>query len=255
LARRTRGLCDLWQAGLYDPSSPSYNTLSARERFVARTGVFRWDGNVADIYSARWAPAGQQPAPKIRLVPPFGATEGAKPTYPLFHGNFGTAVLKKAPEARIKELLGIINYLAAPFGTEERHFLSYGFEGSHHVINDQGNPQLTEQGRADQMPWNGITNPAPTYFNAFGDPSYVEHLIPVFKEYEAVGVEDPTVGFYSDANGRVGVVANQRFGDGVNDIILGRRPFTDLNGLIQEWRSNGGDQVRKEFEDAIAATG
>jgi putative aldouronate transport system substrate-binding protein len=246
---------DLWTAGLYDPSSPSYNTLSAREHFVARSGVFRWDGNVPDIYSARWAPAGQQPPPKIRLVPPFPAQEGGKPTFPLFSGNFGTAVLKKAPEARIKELLGVINYLAAPFGTEERHFLSNGFEGIHHTINERGNPVVNDKGRADAMPWNGVTNPAPSYFNAFGDPSYVEHIIPVFKEYEAVGVEDPTVGYYSDAAGRVGVVANQRFGDGVNDVILGRRPFSDLTGLIQEWRSGGGDQVRKEIEEAMAGTG
>jgi putative aldouronate transport system substrate-binding protein len=221
---------------------------------VARSGVFRWDGNVPDIYSARWAVQGQQPPPKIRLVPPFPAQEGGKPTFPLFHGNFGMTVLKKAPEARIKELLGVINYLAAPFGTEERHFLTNGFEGVHHTINDAGSPVVTEQGRADALPINGITNPAPSYFNPFGDPTYVEHIIPVFKQYEAVGVEDPTVGYYSEAAGRDGVVANQRFGDAINDIILGRRPASEYNGVVQEWRSNGGDKVRGELEAAIAAS-
>jgi putative aldouronate transport system substrate-binding protein len=49
------------------------------------------------------------------------------------------------------------------------------------------------------------------------------------------------------------VVANQRFGDGINDIITGRAPMTDLPRLIQQWKTDGGDQVRKEYEDAIAA--
>jgi putative aldouronate transport system substrate-binding protein len=68
-------------------------------------------------------------------------------------------------------------------------------------------------------------------------------------------VEDPTVGFYSDADTRQGIVANQRFGDGITDIIAGRRPTADLAALIQEWKTNGGDQVRKEYEDAMAAAG
>jgi putative aldouronate transport system substrate-binding protein len=75
----------------------------------------------------------------------------------------------------------------------------------------------------------------------------------VLKQYEAVGVEDPTIGFYSDSDSRQGLIASQRLGDGVTDIVAGRRPTSDLPGLVQEWRQNGGDQVRKEYEDAMAA--
>ena len=99
-----------------------------------------------------------------------------------------------------------------------------------------------------------IVNPPPVYFDPLGT-DYVPHVIGVFKQYEAVGVEDPTIGFYSDSDSRQGVIANQRFGDGITDIVAGRRPLTDLTGLLQEWRSNGGDQVRKEYEDAMAAAG
>jgi hypothetical protein len=61
-------------------------------------------------------------------------------------------------------------------------------------------------------------NPAPVYFDAKGT-DYVPHIIGVFKQYEAVGVKDPTIGYYSESAGRQG-----------------------------EWRSNDGYQVRKEFE-------
>ena len=32
-------------------------------------------------------------------------------------------------------------------------------------------------------------------------------------------------------------------------------PSSDLPTLLQEWRANGGDQVRKEYEEAMAAAG
>jgi len=80
-------------------------------------------------------------------------------------------------------------------------------------------------------------------------------VIDTFKLYETLGKEDPTVGFYSESAGRAGVLANQRFGDGINDVITGRREMSDFAGLLQQWKADGGDQVRKEYEEAIAAAG
>ena len=108
-----------------------------------------------------------------------------------------------------------------------------------------GAPVLTDQGRLDQMQWvvADIVNPAPSYFDPLG-PDYVQHVVTTLKQYEAVGIQDPTVGFYSESAGRQGLIANQRFGDGITDIVTGRRPLTDLDSLVSEWRSNGGEQVR-----------
>jgi putative aldouronate transport system substrate-binding protein len=49
------------------------------------------------------------------------------------------------------------------------------------------------------------------------------------------------------------VIANQHFGDGITDIVTGRRSLTDLDALLTQWRSEGGDQVRHEYEEAMAA--
>ena len=40
---------------------------------------------------------------------------------------------------------------------------------------------------------------------------------------------------------------------GVSDIIQGRRPIGDLDGLVADWRNKVGDKMRGEFQDAIAA--
>ena len=39
------------------------------------------------------------------------------------------------------------------------------------------------------------------------------------------------------------------------EIILGHRPLSDYDGLVQTWRSSAGDQIRKEYLDSIAAGG
>jgi putative aldouronate transport system substrate-binding protein len=251
---------DLWASGLYEPGAAGYNTISARQAMLARKGIFRWDGNTPDIFNSQGVGAGSdqslnlQPPPKIRLVPPFPAQTGGQPTYPIYHGSFGMVVLKKAPDDRIKELLRVLNLLASPFGTEEREIIAYGLADRDFTRNAIGAPILTEQGRAEYMAttFQNIVNPSPVYFDPRGG-DYVAHVVGVLKQYEAVGVEDPTIGFYAESDSRQGVIANQRFGDGVTDIIAGRRPMMDLASLQGEWRSNGGDQVRKEYEEAMAA--
>ena len=42
--------------------------------------------------------------------------------------------------------------------------------------------------------------------------------------------------------------------DGITDLVLGRRPLSDYDQLVKDWQTNGGEQIRKEFMDALATT-
>jgi len=66
-----------------------------------------------------------------------------------------------------------------------------------------------------------------------------------------LGVEDPTRGYYSPTAFGKGVVADVRVNDGLVDIILGRRPFSDYDSLVSDWRTEAGDQIRKEYLQAM----
>lgn len=68
-----------------------------------------------------------------------------------------------------------------------------------------------------------MVNPARSYFDPLG-PDYVQHLVPMLKQYEAVGMQDPTVGFHSVTAGRQGLIAGQRFGDDVTHIVAAPPP-------------------------------
>ena len=67
------------------------------------------------------------------------------------------------------------------------------------------------------------------------------------------GVENPTLSYYSVTNYGAGAAANRAFSDGVNDVIVGRRALSDYDQLVKTWQAAAGDQIRKEYLDAMAA--
>jgi putative aldouronate transport system substrate-binding protein len=68
-----------------------------------------------------------------------------------------------------------------------------------------------------------------------------------------VAITDPTLGFYSQTYSGQQALLDQALSDGVSDIVIGRSQLTDLDGLLKDWRTNGGDKGRTEYQDAIAA--
>jgi hypothetical protein len=79
----------------------------------------------------------------------FRRTPGRSRSFFLTGGYLGATALKKASPERIKELLGILNYLAAPFGSAEDLLLTSGVNGVDYTLDAKGNPVLTRQGNSD----------------------------------------------------------------------------------------------------------
>src|SRR5690606_7777750 len=58
-------------------------------------------------------------------------------------------IKKGLGEEKVTEILAVLNYCAAPFGTVEYMAYRYGEEGTHHELNDDGAPELTELGHKE----------------------------------------------------------------------------------------------------------
>jgi putative aldouronate transport system substrate-binding protein len=41
---------------------------------------------------------------------------------------------------------------------------------------------------------------------------------------------------------------------GLVDIVVGRRQMSDYDQLVKDWQAGGGEQIRKEFQESIAAS-
>ena len=70
----------------------------------------------------------------------------------------------------------------------------------------------------------------------------------------AVGIQDPTPNLYSPSFANLNATLQQGVNDGISEIVQGRRPVGDLDQVIADWRTKGGDKIRGEFQDALAAT-
>jgi putative aldouronate transport system substrate-binding protein len=188
------------------------------------------------------------------MIPLFAAHDGGKPVHMLNAAHLGATAIKKSSPERTKELLRILNYLAAPFGSKEDLLLSYGVDGPDYSLDGKGNPVLTDRGNPDAnyLPFKYIAQ-RPSVLYLPDIPDFTKELAAAEKQLIPIGIADPTVGFVSTTAVRSGAVVTQTMQDGIRDIIAGRRQFAEYDQLVSEWRTAGGDQMRKEFQDALAA--
>jgi putative aldouronate transport system substrate-binding protein len=236
---------EMFAAGVFDPNT-TYTTGTADMAFQGKKLAFRFSNALNTLNFETGA----------RLAAPFASADGAKPAYNFGLGNFGFTVLKQASPERIKELLGILNYFTAPFGSEEHLLLNYGVKDVEFAYDANGNPVLTDKGDVDAppkgMPWGFFMLGPRVLFDA-KTPDFGPVMNKSVASLAPGGVYDPTVGLYSVTNQRQGVAIGQRLADGLIDIVAGRRPLTDMDQLVAEWRTAGGDTIRAELEQAYAA--
>jgi putative aldouronate transport system substrate-binding protein len=244
---------DLVAAGVYSPDSLTYNILSKRTNFTAGKFAFEFDGMTIDLWNnARSA------TPNVKLrqpVPP--PADGSKGHYWFGSGAFGISAIKKASPERVKEILRIMNYMAAPIGSEEYLLLHYGVKGVDYDFDDKGNPTLTATGQADTMPWGAgsVTVPnLPQVLYDPQDPEFARVIQGDQKAMGAVGVEDPSIGLYSNTSASKAGVLNTALIDGLTEIVKGTQPLSAFDQLVSDWRKNGGDQIRAEYEQAFASS-
>lgn len=167
--------------------------------------------------------------------------------------NNSIAAIKKGSEQRVRALLKIANWLAAPFGTEEYQFLHFGQEGIDFQFTD-GEPVLTDKGIAQMgntFPIEYLAaGPRPLYLPGFADVS--KRLRAHMDAVAGDAVGDPTYGYYSNTNASQGGSLTTRMVDATNAILAGRKPVSSWKSAVSSWRSSGGDRIRGEFEKALS---
>ena len=243
---------DLYAGGVYSPDSLTWNILQKRTNFTAGKFAFEYDGMTINLWNDA---AKVNPATKLRQpVPP--PADGSKGHY--WYGNctFGITAIKKASPDRVKEILRVMDYLAAPIGSEEYLLLHYGVKGVDYDFDANGNPTLTQRGQADSMPWGAgtvtVPNPPQILFDP-ADPEFARVIQGDQKSMDAVGVSDPSIGLYSNTNAAKGGLLAQAMTDGLTEIVKGTQPLTAFDQLVADWKKNGGDQIRAEYEQAFGA--
>jgi putative aldouronate transport system substrate-binding protein len=160
------------------------------------------------------------------------------------------AKFAREPE-KIREFLRVIDYFAAPFGSEEWVFLNYGIEGVHHTIDNNGARIINDLGRSERA--NGdlhnLCNPMPAYW--YPDPNDAQEAQIAVRDCMAIGIPNPAQGIFSQTNASAAGRLNQLRIDRIGSIVQGREPLSAYDQFVKDWQSGGGDQIRKEFQEGL----
>ncbi len=169
------------------------------------------------------------------------------------YGFTAVSVTAGQDPERVRELLRVLDYLMAPFASEEQIFLEYGVEGVHHTVSENGARVLTDLGAQEigyfgYFPLIWIARPEPQVFyypDAPGEAEYAQQLASQILER---GIDNPVLGLFSETMADKSAELQQLETDRVGAIIAGRADIATLADFVTEWRARGGDQMRAEFE-------
>lgn len=242
------------EAGVYHPDAATMNRTQATNALIAGAiggyadALIQLNGDLRVRFEAkRLNPAANLGA----LVPPgFDGGTGVTHNGPGFGSIAGIPAKDGKDPERVKELLRILDYFSAPFGSEEYNFLTFGIAGVHHTVQPDGTRILNDRGRAEIGELGTVVVPPPVLYYP-SDPGDAQYLQSAATRIAALGIDNPTLTAFSPTNASKSVELNQLGADRVTAIITGRDPLAALDTYIKDWKARGGDQIRKEFEQDL----
>ncbi|HTV22766.1 MAG TPA: extracellular solute-binding protein, partial [Polyangiaceae bacterium] len=165
---------------------------------------------------------------------------------------FYTFLKKKLGRERIAELLRVLDWCAAPFGSVEHCLNEFGVEGVHFERAPDGSPIQTELGRKElALQFQVLGGRVPSLVGTSDVPNFVTDLLAYSRKTLAYCEPNPFRGIKIELPPNVSrVIVPTEFK--VIDIIRGRRPIGDLDQIVHEWRRSGGDEGREFLEKVLA---
>ncbi|HEU5483820.1 MAG TPA: hypothetical protein VFU98_02860 [Microlunatus sp.] len=247
-------LIAFWKAGVMHPDS--FNTAQPfKALFNAGTVAI----NAADGYPG-WNQyildnAGN-PDFKLGLMPAYTRDGSKLAEWAYGSGVYSiTTITKQEDPERLKMLLRVLNYLAAPFGTEEYLYRLYGENGVDHTTTESGDPVLTKTGQSNTVLPIRYLADAPYAVYQPGRPQDADTQHKYQSLEIPTGIANPTLGLFSNTYATKNATADTNFLNGMYEIVQGRKPFSDLDQQIDAWRKAAGDGMRQEYEEQLQANG
>jgi putative aldouronate transport system substrate-binding protein len=249
LARAT----ELYQAGYVHPDSFGTATTSLTTTYKqwlnAGSAVMNGDSWTA------WAPYYTEnvagPAFRINGMLPPDYDSGSKAVTWQQNPSFSFTAFKKAPKSRIEELLKVVNWLSAPFGSAEYLQKTYGSEGTDWVRKNGDISQTTTGYNQSAGLSIGYVGSGPDVIYSVGEAQATKDCYAFMKQSIPMSVADPTTGLYSRTDASKSVTLSGIIIDSVQAIIQGQQPLSSWPDTVKSWQTSGGNQMRTEFEEAL----
>ncbi|WP_326636558.1 extracellular solute-binding protein [Nonomuraea fuscirosea] len=159
-----------------------------------------------------------------------------------------TALARTDDADRIKQILKVLDWLCAPFGSSEYLALRYGVEGRT-FTRDGSDPALTEAGRSQVfLPVRYLAEASPVIYEP-GNRQAVQDQ----HDHQVAGVPlavaDPTLGRYSETAASRAASEQQELDAVLLEIQLGNKPVSAWQPAIEKFMDRVGDKIKAEYEE------
>jgi putative aldouronate transport system substrate-binding protein len=241
-------VADMWAKGYIHPDSIAnpvlYPTWFKGGTIAMETGALAsWKVQMSDLVS--------QGLPAITcngiVLPKFDG--GGVASYWMSSSSRGLTALKKASPDRIKELLRILNWLAAPFGTDEYLLKTYGVKGRNYTL--QGSDPIPIKDKEELLYFYGYMANPPEVLYTPGAADVVKRQHEIQTQVIPSAVKNPAQGLVSATSLKKGALLAKTIHDGMTDIITGRKKLDTWDDVVKKWKSQGGDDMAKEYTEAL----
>lgn len=237
--------------GLFNPDALSVGAGQAGSLFVSGA----WTSSVQGLggLASTFGQVGSSFA--VDVAYPYGS----KPNAGGGDSIFGYIAIKQGSPDRIKMLLRVLDFLAAPFGSKEFELINYGVEGTHFTRGADGSPaNPTALGKTENnvnIPLKYLgQQPQPLFFP--GAPKITQTIYDAYKQQLPIVVADAAVAYssgsatYSAKNAGTGPAVNSA----IADIVSGRQPLSSWSGTVAQLKTQFSlDQMAAELGQAYAA--
>lgn len=241
-------LTTMWREGLFYPdafASPRrpIELIGTGTVSLINYGYSTWHAILLDYLPGN-------PKLEIGAIPPPRFDGGGLASKFLDSGIFSITAIKKQSKERTKELLRVADWIAAPFGSSENLFREYGIEGKHYTL-DNGNPIPTSTGKTEVRVPTGLIAQRTLVLYEPGVPDAVKAQHAYQTATVPRGLPLPTVGLFSDTDVSKGAALTKSLRDVIADIVQGRKKLSDWKTAVADWKRQGGDAIRAEYEQSF----
>ncbi|GAA2168631.1 MULTISPECIES: twin-arginine translocation signal domain-containing protein [Glycomyces] len=249
-------LARAWAEGIFDPVS-----MSPTATDIVSGAAIRYDA-VGSAISSGGLPQWEKDLP------------GAKYDFfdmPGFDGS-GQLVVRNIPygrstcvsaaaaedEDRLTEILNVLDYLSAPYGSEENNFIANGIEGRHYTLDEHGIPVPIAETQIEKgVQYVGVTSGDNSYRIHPAAAPWADSFVTVMESLAQASIVRPLEGLEGASQTFVtkGAQLKQLLTDFENGVITGRDSVDGLGSFVDNYMSQGGTQVKDEYTQVLKDAG
>lgn len=230
-----------------NPNADAAQLFKSGKIVVRQDGLGGWQNTLRDQLKVD---------PNFRMAP-VAVFSNDGTSKPVVWGNadpiFYTFIKKGLGKERTEEILGCLNWCAAPYGTKEWELRQYGAEGKHFTRGADGVPKTNDTYNNEYAnQYTFMSGRLAAITGGSDTPNFVQDYTTWTRQAVEFLEPNPWAGIKIEEPVKLSQQVKP-MDDKVKDVVRGRRPVSEWQSIVEDWKKNGGEEGRDFMTKALNA--